>query len=403
MDKQKLIDQIYNDPEQGFLSQTKLYKKVKEVDKDVTLDDIKTYLKGNTTDQLHKSKRGIDKGPPLFGAKGQFQLDLTFFNQYASANNKHTIILVAVEINSKKAYAEALKSKSAKAMADALQVIIEKIGKDGRTATIFQSDNGTEFTNSEVKKLLEKNNIQQRFCQKDDKRCLGVAERFNRTIKNLLNRYMTANKTARWVDVLPKFIENYNNTYHSTIKMKPNEFTDEDEKAFVNSALQKTAQYIRQNEIKVGDSVRIPVSKSKFEKEGVNFSNKIYIVEEVGISNLSLAGLKKKYRISSVLKVNPEEVSGAETPHDSQDPGPGMWAGTPRNPERQGGAPTRGGHPLTPGLTGREPREEAKKQSKIQRKLKKEDLLPSEVLPKRTPRTAAQNAKAINKVLSGKD
>jgi len=46
----------------------------------------------------------------------------------------------------------------------------------------------------------------------------GQVERFNRTIKGMIMQYMAASNWGRYLDVLPKIVENYNNTYHTTIK-----------------------------------------------------------------------------------------------------------------------------------------------------------------------------------------
>ena len=46
-----------------------------------------------------------------------------------------------------------------------------------------------------------------------------VIERFNRTLKNKMYKYFTANDTYKYVDILPDLINEYNNHKHSTIKM----------------------------------------------------------------------------------------------------------------------------------------------------------------------------------------
>ena len=34
--------------------------------------------------------------------------------------------------------------------------------------------------------------IKSQYCEKEDKKCLGVAERFNRTIKLMIEKYLTS-------------------------------------------------------------------------------------------------------------------------------------------------------------------------------------------------------------------
>ena len=51
----------------------------------------------------------------------------------------------------------------------------------------------------------------------------SIAERFVKTIKGKMWKYMTENKTKKIIDVLDDLVDEYNNTKHSTIKMTPKE------------------------------------------------------------------------------------------------------------------------------------------------------------------------------------
>ena len=48
-----------------------------------------------------------------------------------------------------------------------------------------------------------------------------VAERFIRTLKNKIYKFMTSISKNVYIDILGDIINKYNNTYHRTIKMKP--------------------------------------------------------------------------------------------------------------------------------------------------------------------------------------
>ena len=48
-----------------------------------------------------------------------------------------------------------------------------------------------------------------------------VAERFIRTSKNKIYKHITAISKNIYFDVLNDIVDEYNNTYHRTIKMKP--------------------------------------------------------------------------------------------------------------------------------------------------------------------------------------
>ena len=48
-----------------------------------------------------------------------------------------------------------------------------------------------------------------------------VAERFIRTLKNNIYKYMTSISKNVYIDKLDDIVNEFNNTYHRTIKMKP--------------------------------------------------------------------------------------------------------------------------------------------------------------------------------------
>ena len=57
--------------------------------------------------------------------------------------------------------------------------------------------------------------------ENEEKTC--VIERFNRAIKEKMFKYFSANNTRTFVDVLDLFVDQYNNTIHSSINMTPKE------------------------------------------------------------------------------------------------------------------------------------------------------------------------------------
>ena len=60
-----------------------------------------------------------------------------------------------------------------------------------------------------------------------------VAERFIRTLKNKLYKHMTARNKKVYYIVLDDIVNKYNNTKHSTIKMKPKDVKDDNNKVYI--------------------------------------------------------------------------------------------------------------------------------------------------------------------------
>ena len=53
-----------------------------------------------------------------------------------------------------------------------------------------------------------------------------IAERFNRTLKDKIYKYMTSVSKNVYIDKLDDIVKKYNNTYHKSIKMKPADVKD---------------------------------------------------------------------------------------------------------------------------------------------------------------------------------
>ena len=78
-----------------------------------------------------------------------------------------------------------------------------------------------------------------------------VAERFIRTIKNKIYKYMTSISKNVYIDKLDDIINEYNNTKHRTTKMKPTDVKDNTYIDFVKEFNDNDPKF------KVGDHVRI--------------------------------------------------------------------------------------------------------------------------------------------------
>ena len=67
--------------------------------------------------------------------------------------------------------------------------------------------------------MVRKNDIELYWTHNEEKSV--IAERFIRTLKRKIYKYMTSISKNVCVDKLDDIVNKYNNTYHSTIKMQP--------------------------------------------------------------------------------------------------------------------------------------------------------------------------------------
>ena len=93
-----------------------------------------------------------------------------------------------------------------------------------------------------------------------------VAIRFIRTLKNKIYKYMTSISKNVYIDKLDDIVNEYNNTYHRTIKMKP---ADVKNNTYIDSIeLHSDKKFSDKDpKFKIGDHVRISKYKNIFRKD----------------------------------------------------------------------------------------------------------------------------------------
>ena len=103
-----------------------------------------------------------------------------------------------------------------------------------------------------------------------------VAERFIRTPKNKIYKYMTSISKNVYIDKLDDIANKYNNTYHRIIKMKPIDVKDN-----TYSNIDKEVNN-KDPKSKVGDYVRISKYKNIFAKGYTpNWSEEVFVIKEI--------------------------------------------------------------------------------------------------------------------------
>ena len=171
---------------------------------------------------------------------------------------------------SKYAFVIPLKDKKRISIVNAFNKIIKQ---SNRKPNKIWVDQRGEFYNNVFKKWLSDNDIIVYSTYNEGKSV--VAERFIRILKNKLYKHMTATSKNVYYNVLDDVVNKYNNTKHSTIKMKPKDVGNN-----------KTVYFDEYNEkdsrFKVGDRVRISKFKNIFAKGYTpNWSKEIFIVDKV--------------------------------------------------------------------------------------------------------------------------
>lgn len=220
-DDDALMRRLYYDPRQvgAYGGLERFYRRVKALRPTVRRERVAEWLSGQDAYTLHRPARlRFRRRPTIVGGSGQqLQADLMDTRSHARQNDGVNFVLTAVDCFSRKGWAVPVRSKSGENVALALEKVFDEQSFDR-----LQTDKGKEFYNARVAATLERYGVDH-FSSENDTIKASLVERFNRTLRTRLHRYMTAERTDRFLDALPRLVEAYNETPHASTGVAPND------------------------------------------------------------------------------------------------------------------------------------------------------------------------------------
>ena len=222
------LSSIYFDPKHpaSFSGPTKLYRELKKDGRfQVGLNKIRQWLQDQEVYSIHKPLRRkfLTNRVIVQGIDEQWDADLADMSSLAKQNKGVKFLLLTIDIFSRYVWVEPLKNKTNSEVVKAFK----KIFKKGRKPKTIRFDKGKEFTGSLVKKYLKDMAIHSFNSQNLSK--ANYAERAIKTLKNAINRYISYTQKTKYVDHLQDFVDSYNNSFHSSICMAPNDVNEDNE------------------------------------------------------------------------------------------------------------------------------------------------------------------------------
>ena len=188
------------------------------------------------------------------------------------------------------------------------------LNKSKRKPNKIWVDHGSEFYNNKFKGFLKDNDIEMYSTYNEGKS--AVAERFIKTLKNKIYKHITSVGKNVYFDVLDNTVRKYNNTVHSSIKMKPKDVSNDSFVGYVEESNKKDPKF------KVGDNVRISKYKNIFAK-GYNVVNKVqnavswtYLINDLNCEEIMGSFYEKElqktdqkeFRIEKVIKKKGDKI-----------------------------------------------------------------------------------------------
>ena len=201
--------------------------------------------------------------------------------------------MVVIDNFSKFGWTIPLKNKNAQTIKDSFENILIN---SKRSSNLIETDRGKEFYNNIFQDFLNKNNI--KLYSRNSLYGAVFAERFNRTLRDLLKKLVFQKGDGNWIDVLQTITKQYNNKTHSSTKLTPTQASLKKNEGYVYKNLLDKRKKVKPK-YEIGDLVRTADLKKTFSKGGTtNWSYKMYKITEIindTIPSYKIDNLKERY------------------------------------------------------------------------------------------------------------
>ena len=230
-----------------------------------------------------------------------WSLDILDLKDYGPENNRgYRYVLVTIDNFSKFGWTIPLKNKNAQTIKDSFETILIN---SKRKPNLIETDRGKEFYNNIFQDFLNKNNI--KLYSRNTYLGAVFAERFNRTIRDLLQKIVFEQGDGNWIDILQTITKQYNNKVHSSTKLSPKDASLKKNEGLVYKNLLDKRKKVKPK-YEIGDLVRTADLKKTFSKgDTTNWSYKLYKITEIindTIPSYHIDNLPERYNESLLKK-----------------------------------------------------------------------------------------------------
>lgn len=284
----EILSQIYyniSNPSSlsGF---TQLYEEVKKQGLSLPETIVKKWIKKQEVYTLHKQRKLKFQRLRYIPSNidDVWSIDLADMQNISSFNYKNRYILAIIDNFSRYAWCVPIKNKTSESVIKAFEIVFKKTKR--RPLNVL-SDRGREFVNNKFINFLKKYSINF-YTANDPATKASVCERFIRSIKSIIYKYFTYKKTKKYIDVLDKLVDIYNNRKHRSIGRSPVDVNENNILSvwkFMTKNYPKTIFNEKRVKFNVGTFVRISNPKQTFDKGyKKQWSDEIFLVHKVILS-----------------------------------------------------------------------------------------------------------------------
>jgi len=305
------LSHLYEDPKTGLGAAGGLYAAAKKAGLKVTMNQVHAFLAENSVAQQFQPVAAhffpIVRGRKPFARCQMDLLDVS--NEQPRLNGGTKFLLCFIDTLSRFALAVPMRSKSQEDSLRAFESIVESVKKMGYRIVTVDSDQESAFCGADFQAYAKRNQIRVHFIPVSDQHGTAFVERFNRTMRILLEKLKVSQGSNVYLPFLPDLLTNYNTRVHQVIGMSPKEalskgqMTKGDERDIAKRVVLAEGERLNVQMIKVGDRVRVELRKNKLIDKGSapRFSVSRHTVEREDGGLYYASGRVEPYRANELL------------------------------------------------------------------------------------------------------
>ena len=285
----KLIKRLFTDLSSSNVAFTgvgRVLQAARKTDPTIRRSDVEKVLQSIDSYTLHRPKRLRFPTRRYISSRRNkyWQTDLMILSRDHATANKANYILIAQDVFSKKLFLRPLQRKTGGEVVRAFESIFKE--NKGISPDLIFSDAGTEYISQQTQALFSRRNI--KHVVSLNLWHAGIAERTIRSLREMIGRYMTENKTSLYIPKLQDFARAYNQRPHSALpdNLSPDQVTDENTfkvwQHCYGRHLRRAPGFGRTRTLPVGQLVRLTRYPELFKKSNMpNTTDELFKIKKV--------------------------------------------------------------------------------------------------------------------------
>jgi hypothetical protein len=248
MSNENLIHQAFNDPKQGFISASRLYRKLRQQTPGITFKEVNDVLAREVRKQQFQPLPRPAKFDTISAPypRANYQCDLADMQNLKGFNDGVGYVCLVIDVYSRYALWLPCRSKTIASVKACLEGAFQTMGTPDNLTTDLES----AILSNEVQQWLTTKGVKHWGAHAENKRNAALVERNIRTMRELMTKAFASWGTRRWLGpMILSLNENYNNSVNRMTKATPLELW--------RGEISSQVPVIQDSDFAVGDRVRV--------------------------------------------------------------------------------------------------------------------------------------------------